>query len=196
MIRKGFNEMQYGRWNESVFGRRCRALALPVERLVARSLPCAMVLLFALAACSKNKPEQTIKTSPPKPQPAQQDEVKTVVAPPAPEEQASASLAQVIYFAFDSSELDEKARERLNRNAEWLREDAARTLLIEGHTDETGTVQYNLGLGDRRARAAKEFLVRLGIDTNRVQVITFGEEKPASREHSRNRRSVFVATDS
>lgn len=107
---------------------------------------------------------------------------------------ASANLSEVIYFPFDSSDLDPEAREKLNENAEWLREDASRTLRIEGHTDEVGTPEYNIGLGERRAHAAKDYLVRLGIDDSRVEVISFGEEKPAADTDELNRRSVFIAT--
>lgn len=105
-----------------------------------------------------------------------------------------AGLQDVIYFAFDSSDLDEAARTKLNENAEWLKADPSRTLTIEGHTDEVGTPEYNLGLGERRARATKDYLVRLGIEEKRVSIITYGEERPASTEDTQNRRSVFVAT--
>ena len=105
-----------------------------------------------------------------------------------------ADLEPVIYFEFDKSDLSEESRETLNENAEWLKEDPKRTLLIEGHTDEVGPPEYNLGLGDRRARAARDYLIRLGIAGNRIKIITYGEEKPVSNEDAENRRSVFVAT--
>ena len=107
---------------------------------------------------------------------------------------ASAKLQDVLYFAFDSSDLDDDARARLQKNADWMKEDAARVLTIEGHTDETGTTDYNLALGERRARITRDFLVRLGVDAARIQIITYGEERPAGAEDSLNRRSVFVAT--
>ena len=105
-----------------------------------------------------------------------------------------ASLTDVIYFEFDSSDLSETSRTSLNENADWLRADPARTLMIEGHTDEVGTSEYNLGLGDRRARATKEYLTRLGIDENRIKIITYGEERPAGTDDTKNRRSMFIAT--
>ncbi|MCA9676602.1 MAG: OmpA family protein [Myxococcales bacterium] len=104
-----------------------------------------------------------------------------------------ASLTPTIYFEFDSSNLSEEARNELNENAEWLREDPARTLTIEGHTDPVGTDEYNLGLGERRARAVKDYLVRLGIADKRIEIITYGEERPASDEDAKNRRAVFVS---
>jgi peptidoglycan-associated lipoprotein len=106
----------------------------------------------------------------------------------------SSALQDVIYFAFDSSDLDEAARSKLNENAEWMKQDANRTLTIEGHTDEVGTPEYNLGLGERRARATKDYLVRLGIPEKRVSIITYGEERPAGTEDAQNRRSMFIAT--
>jgi peptidoglycan-associated lipoprotein len=115
---------------------------------------------------------------------------------PTKSEQAgkSAALQDVIYFAFDSSELDEASRSKLNENADWLKQDPARTLTIEGHTDEVGTPEYNLGLGERRARTTKDYLVRLGVQEKRVSIITYGEERPAGTEDAQNRRSMFIAT--
>jgi peptidoglycan-associated lipoprotein len=104
------------------------------------------------------------------------------------------NLQEIVYFEFDSSELDEAARAKLEENADWLKKDPARTLTIEGHTDEVGTPEYNLGLGERRAQTSRDYLIRLGIDAKRVSIITFGEEKPAGTEDSKNRRSVFIAT--
>lgn len=107
---------------------------------------------------------------------------------------ADPSLHPVIFFEFDSTTLSEESRTELEQNAEWLKQDPARTLTIEGHTDEVGTTEYNVALGERRAQAAHEFIVRLGVDAARVQVLSFGEEKPASGEDSQNRRAMFIAT--
>ena len=90
--------------------------------------------------------------------------------------------------------LDINCSDKLEENANWLKQSAERTLTIEGHTDEVGTPEYNLGLGERRAQASRDYLLRLGIDPKRVSIITFGEEKPAGTEDSGNRRSVFIAT--
>lgn len=107
---------------------------------------------------------------------------------------AAASLTPVIYFEFDSSTLSQEARTELEQNAEWLKQDPARTLTIEGHTDEVGTTEYNVALGERRAQSAHEYIVRLGVDASRVRVLSFGEEKLASSEDSQNRRAMFIAT--
>lgn len=106
----------------------------------------------------------------------------------------SAKLGSVIYFEFDSTELSEKARDQLNENAAWLKENPERKLTVEGHTDEVGTPNYNLALGERRAQTTKEYLVRLGIEPDRVEIITYGETRPAADDDALNRRSVFIAT--
>lgn len=105
-----------------------------------------------------------------------------------------ASLKETIYFEYDSNALTADAKTSLDENFKWLKEDPKRELLIEGHTDESGTNEYNLALGDRRARAAKDYLVALGAGPKRVKIITYGEERPVSNEDAQNRRSVFLAT--
>jgi len=112
----------------------------------------------------------------------------------APTEAQAPNLQDVIYFAFDQADLDEDAKRKLQENASWLKADPARTLTIEGHTDEVGTAEYNLALGERRARASREYLVALGADPSKVSVITYGEERPAGGDDAQNRRSMFIAT--
>jgi peptidoglycan-associated lipoprotein len=107
--------------------------------------------------------------------------------------------ADKIYFAFDSNELTQESRQVLTEKAELLKANPALSLLIEGHCDERGTNEYNLALGERRARAAYEFLVLLGIDSSKLQIISYGEEYPAvqgSNEEawSKNRRDEFKAS--
>lgn len=158
----------------------------------------ALMALAAASACgNKNKAAptkpttETIKIAEDEPEAAPEPAPEPVAeAAPAP----GVDLNNVIYFEFDSSQLDDASREALNQNAEWLREDSSRELTIEGHTDEVGTSEYNLALGQRRANTAKEYLIRLGIAPDRIDIITYGEERPASSVPSENRRSVFVAT--
>jgi peptidoglycan-associated lipoprotein len=102
-----------------------------------------------------------------------------------------------VHFAFDSYELDGTARDVLAANAEWLKDNARARTEIEGHCDERGTVEYNLALGARRAKAVKDYLVTLGISGERLSTISYGEELPLCREQSescyaRNRRVHFV----
>jgi peptidoglycan-associated lipoprotein len=106
----------------------------------------------------------------------------------------NANLQDVVYFPFDQADLDAEAKKKLDENAAWLKADAARSLTIEGHTDEVGTAEYNLGLGERRAKVSRDYLLALGADATKVSIITYGEEKPAGSEDSQNRRSVFIAT--
>ncbi|MGM0425424.1 MAG: peptidoglycan-associated lipoprotein Pal, partial [Thermodesulfobacteriota bacterium] len=101
-----------------------------------------------------------------------------------------------IHFAFDSYDLRSEAREILREKAELLQENQNLQMVIEGHCDERGTAEYNLALGERRARAAYEFLVLLGVDADRLSIISYGEERPleeGSNEEawSENRRAEF-----
>lgn len=104
---------------------------------------------------------------------------------------------RVAYFAYDSYSLGGDAREALKYNANWLKENASATIQIEGHCDERGTTEYNIALGEKRANAAKDYLVRLGVDASRVSVISYGEERPSDPGHDesawgKNRRAAFV----
>jgi peptidoglycan-associated lipoprotein len=107
-----------------------------------------------------------------------------------------ATLREQIYFDFDSFELKPQARTRLKEKAMILEESPKLKVIIEGHCDERGTQEYNLALGERRAKAAYEFLLLLGIDANRLQIVSYGEERPAVKGHNeaawaKNRRCEF-----
>lgn len=102
-----------------------------------------------------------------------------------------------IYFDFDQSMIRPDAQEVLKKKAEFLRENSVVSVVIEGHCDERGTAEYNLALGERRALAAKAFLMDLGISSSRLSTISYGEERPIdprSNEEAwaRNRRAHFV----
>lgn len=102
-----------------------------------------------------------------------------------------------IYFSFDRYDLEGEARETLKVNADWLKKNSTARIEIEGHTDERGTNEYNLALGAKRAQAAKDYLVTLGIATERLSTISYGEEIPVCREQNescwrQNRRARFV----
>lgn len=101
-----------------------------------------------------------------------------------------------IYFDFDKSELKPGAKSVLKKKADWLSDNSSYALRIMGHCDERGTSEYNLALGERRAHAAKKFLVALGISADRIYTVSYGEEKPALMGHnedawSKNRRDEF-----
>jgi len=102
-----------------------------------------------------------------------------------------------IYFAFDKHDLSTDARATLQGNSVWLKKNPAARIEIEGHCDERGTSEYNLALGAKRAQAAKDYLVTLGIPASRISTISYGEETPVCREHNescwqKNRRDRFV----
>lgn len=104
-----------------------------------------------------------------------------------------------VYFAFDKSELRPDAREKLSRNAEFLKNHPNLGVTIEGHCDERGTNEYNLALGQRRANAAKDYLMSLGVGADRFRTISYGEERPVCTESDescwqRNRRAHMPIT--
>lgn len=103
------------------------------------------------------------------------------------------------FYGYDAAALDEAAQAALTSSANWLRSPEGRgyRLLIEGHTDERGTEQYNLALGDRRAYSAKQFLVTQGVEEGRIRTVSYGEERPFEEGHNeaawaQNRRAHLV----
>src|SRR5689334_11421521 len=114
-----------------------------------------------------------------------------------PQEILTSEVGDRVFYDFDKSDLKPEARRTVERWAAWLRQYPNVNVTIEGHADERGTREYNIGLGERRAAAAKNFLVSLGIDARRVATISYGKERPAvvgSNEAawSQNRRGVMV----
>ena len=95
-------------------------------------------------------------------------------------------VSEDIYFEFDSAALIPEAREVLKRKAEWLNSNPNVAVTIEGHTDDRGTVEYNLALGERRAESAMSFLVEMGIPDSRMTTISYGKEKPIDPGHNEN----------
>jgi peptidoglycan-associated lipoprotein len=104
---------------------------------------------------------------------------------------------QTVHFGYDSAKLSEEARDNLQQNVEWLREHPDTPVVLQGHTDERGSIQYNLALGEQRARAVRQYLSQLGIDTSRLKILSYGEEKPVAHGNTKsayrqNRRVEFV----
>jgi peptidoglycan-associated lipoprotein len=111
-------------------------------------------------------------------------------------EAKQALISDKVFYDFDKYDIKPQFKEVLKQKAEILKQYPAWNLLIEGHCDERGTEEYNLALGERRARAAYEFLVIMGVDSSRMKIVSFGEEKPAvmgSNEQAwaKNRRNEF-----
>jgi peptidoglycan-associated lipoprotein len=109
------------------------------------------------------------------------------------------SILKPVFFALDSDELDEAGRKTLESNAQILKEYRAWVLTVEGHCDERGTPEYNLSLGDRRAQAAKNYLLSLGITADRLKTVSYGKEFPFNPGHDedawqQNRRAQFMVT--
>ena len=102
-----------------------------------------------------------------------------------------------VFFATNESVLTTASRETLRKQAAWLRKNSEITVVLEGHADERGTREYNLALGERRANAAKDYLMTYGISSSRISVISYGKERPVDAGSnplawSKNRRSVTV----
>ncbi len=102
-----------------------------------------------------------------------------------------------VYFEYDQSRLTSDSRKKLADNAEWIKSHPNFTIQVEGHTDSRGSVEYNLALGERRAKSVKSYLQTLGVDAKRVTIISYGKEKPiesgdGESAWSKNRRANFV----
>ena len=171
----------------------------------------AMALGLALA-CKPKSPKTTAESKPAGTEAGRTTE--TAVPPPStapPGEVGVGELPATVaaintggylkdaFFDYDKSDLRDDARAVLSSDAEWLKRYRTVQFLIEGHCDERGTSEYNLSLGDRRANAAKEYLVSLGVDASRIKTVSYGKERPFCNESSedcwqKNRRAHFLAT--
>jgi peptidoglycan-associated lipoprotein len=181
---------------------------------------CGLVAVLAvviLGACAKKKPPVARPVPPPPPM----EEPATPTKPPAPPEptaekpvaptpmkedtMASRSLDDLnrdsplrpVFFSYDSAEVSAEGQKVLEANAELLKKYQSWVITIEGHCDERGTAEYNLALGERRAVAARTYLVSLGIPADRIKVLSYGKEFPfdpgkTEEAYARNRRGHFV----
>ncbi len=106
---------------------------------------------------------------------------------------------QTVRFPFNSAEITADTKAALDANADFLKEHPSVQIQVEGHCDERGGVQYNIALGEKRAKRVKDYLVSLGIEANRITTISFGKERPVAFGHdesawAQNRRANFVVT--
>ncbi len=118
---------------------------------------------------------------------------------PGSQEDLAVNVGDRVLFGFDKYDLTPEARAILQKQAVWLRRYPSVTVTIEGHTDERGTREYNLALGERRANAVRDYLVALGVEASRLKTISYGKERPValgSNEEAwaKNRRAVTVVT--
>jgi peptidoglycan-associated lipoprotein len=158
-----------------------------------------LALATGTVGCAKKAVEAP--PAPPAPPPTEEPAPPAPAPPPATEEPAPAPLQQgdlqPVFFDFDSDALTGSGRATLDANAKLLRDNPTAQITIEGHCDERGTVEYNLALGERRAQSARDYLVNAGIDAARIQLISYGKERPFDPGHTeeawdKNRRAHFV----
>jgi len=175
-----------------------------------------LILTVATGACAKKvppiakpAPPGTVGTTAPPPRPPEPVSEPTIVPPmPIPEDTIGAkslddlnrdSPLQPVFFALDSSDLSAEGQGVLQQNAGVLKQYGTWQITIEGHADERGSAEYNLALGERRALAARDYLVSLGIAATRVRTVSYGKEFPFDQARteeafSKNRRAHFVIT--
>ncbi len=179
-------------------------------------IPLALGLVFAIGCASKTGVTKTSNATPP-PMPAKTTPAPTPTSPPeetitkpkSNEENVSGNepikpivteeIPQIgaAFFAFDKYDLTEEARGVLANNAAWLKKNPDIKIRVEGNCDERGTVEYNLALGEKRANAAKDYYISLGVSASRIQTISYGKEHPLDSGHNeeswaKNRRDDTV----
>ncbi len=162
----------------------------------------AMLLIagaLTLSACA-SKPKEL----PPEPGAVTTAPATTDTGAPTPGSQADFVAftrgADTIYFDTDMSNIDSADAAALQTQAQWLLRYPAKRATLEGHADERGPREYNLALGERRANAARNYLVSMGVDTSRISTVSYGKERPIAlgsdeESWSRNRRAVTVTID-
>ena len=183
------------------------------KEVVKTEEPIVPAIVAAPEAPPPSSPEQKPQSLPaPQPQPSPppvavkaeaQEEQKIIPASQqntASTETEQKNILEMIYFDFDKFDLREADRDILTRNAQVILDKLKGNITIEGHCDERGSSEYNLALGERRARSAMKYLVTLGVPAERLSIISYGEEKPIDTGHdeaawAKNRRSQFVEID-
>lgn len=162
-------------------------------------IPGLVLAAFVLAACSSTGDESANSGSTGASSSSGGEQTATAPSGPKPgtQEDLEVNVGDRVFFDFDKSNLSPDARTAVERWAAWLKTYPANKVVIQGHADERGTREYNLALGERRADSARDYLVSLGIDSNRVSIVSFGKERPAvvgsnERAWAQNRRAVIV----
>jgi peptidoglycan-associated lipoprotein len=161
-----------------------------------------IAVTIATAGCSRRRdaepptpPPAPVETTPTPPPPSPPPAPTPEPTPPPP--QITTSDFRPVFFDYDSYSLRDDARAALDSNAKLLRDNAAIVITIEGHADERGTSEYNQALGERRAQAARDYLTSAGIPASRIQIISYGKERPFDPGHdesawAQNRRAHTV----
>ncbi len=182
------------------------------KRTWATVLAFLLVGTLGLVTACKKKPPTTTEGARPAETPSRGAE--TAVQPPSTTPPGGVESAELpadvreinargylkdAFFDYDKADLRDDARTALAADADWLKKNRTIQFLVEGHCDERGTSEYNLALGDRRANAAKEYLVSLGVDASRIRTVSYGKERPFCSQSSedcwqQNRRAHFLVT--
>ena len=156
----------------------------------------AAITMLTVGACAKKAPD----TLPPAPEGTGTDtgtNTGTGVVPGSQEDFVASVTSDRIFFGFDQYNVDAEDQATLQSQAQWLARNPAVRVTLEGHADERGTRDYNIALGERRANAAKNYLASIGVDPSRIDVISYGKERPAAlgsteEAWAQNRRAVTV----
>jgi len=164
----------------------------------------ALVLLAAfLAACARDVREEPPAPEPPPPPPppveVERLDARDFSDPRNLDNPDSLLSQRTIYFEFDRSNVRAQFRPIIDAHATYIQANPSARVILEGHTDERGSREYNLGLGERRGNSVQELLVAAGVSARQIEVVSFGEERPVCRESNedcwqRNRRTEIVYT--
>jgi peptidoglycan-associated lipoprotein len=166
-----------------------------VKRLIVLMLAIGLVAFVAGCGGKEAMDEPVVDT--PEPPPPAPEEPPVVEEPEEPKEVEMAPALNDVFFAFDKYNLTSESKSILEGNADELKRVSSARITIEGHCDERGTKSYNLALGEKRANAAKDYLVALGVNGSRITVVSYGKERPFVMGHdeaawAKNRRAHFV----
>lgn len=164
-----------------------------------QTLALCLMVIFAVASCTKPKKAdgeggaEGAMSESAAPQLAEKD----ISMDAQGSDSGNIAGLNTIYFDYDKAALTASAKATLKANADWIRANPKYTLQIEGHTDSRGSTEYNLSLGERRAKSVRAYLEGLGIDSKRLTVLSYGEEKPIAQGENeaawaKNRRANFV----
>ena len=177
-----------------------------------RLLTLSMVALVAVGGCKKKQPETVVtpvnNAPAPTPTPAPAPsapvcdaacEARNAEAKNSAIASATAALTATIYFNYDASDITDESRTKLDQKVPVMAQNGAIRIRVAGHTDSRGSDEYNLALGQRRAAAAKRYLTDRGIDASRIEIVSFGEERPTCTDEAescwaKNRRDEFEIT--
>lgn len=163
------------------------------EILQAKQIFCLLVMCFFITSCSSTP---SVEESTDSSGEALPDSVQIDFNPSGSDSGEIEGL-YTIHFDYDKSTLTDEAKQKLSQNMEWIRKNGDVSLQVEGHCDKRGSLEYNLALGERRAQTVKTYLIGLGATPQKLNIISFGEEKLLSEgdleaDHVKNRRVNFV----